>query len=91
VLRRILIALWLGLVGLRWIWDHHAWSGGVVLRLTQGHGVRANDWVSLALWLLALVVLFRQPDRLSVDDLVQVLAEPVADSAVCHLPARHPL
>jgi hypothetical protein len=45
--------------GLRWIWNSNEWSGPVVVRLTQAHGVHLNDWVAPLLVGLAMIVLIR--------------------------------
>lgn len=55
-MRRALIALLLVAVGVRWLWNSNAWSGPVVLRLARGHGVHANDWLAVVLWVGAYLV-----------------------------------
>lgn len=50
---RLSVALFLVVVGLRWIVNTNPWSGPTVLELTPTHGVHLNDWVSLVCWAAA--------------------------------------
>lgn len=53
---RLSIALFLVVAGLRWIVNHHPWSGPIVLPLSDTHAVHLNDWVTFALWGAAALV-----------------------------------
>jgi Mg2+/citrate symporter len=50
---RLSVALFLVVVGLRWIVNTNPWSGPTVLELSATHGVHLNDWVSLVCWAAA--------------------------------------
>jgi hypothetical protein len=36
--------------GLLWVIGSNAWSGPVVMVLSEHHGVHLHDWLSLVLW-----------------------------------------
>ena len=55
---RIAIAATLYTVGVGWIVDTKPWSGPTVLSLSETHGVHMNDWVTFALWGVAVVTMF---------------------------------
>ena len=55
---RIAFAATLYVVGLAWVINTNPWSGPVMVRFTETHGVHSNDWVTLALWGAAIVTLF---------------------------------
>lgn len=54
---RIVIASALYALGLGWIVDSNSWSGPTLIRLSESHGVHMNDWVTFALWTLAIAVI----------------------------------
>ena len=54
---RLVGALTLLLVGLRWIINSNTWSGPVVAQL-GAHGVHLNDWFSIAAWGGALALVY---------------------------------
>jgi hypothetical protein len=72
---RIVIASALYVLGLGWIVDSNPWSGPTLIRLSESHGVHMNDWVTFALWTLAVAVMFpaysagawRRPQPVAVD------------------------
>lgn len=53
---RLVTAFVLAAAGLLWIVDSNRWSGPVVLRLSETHGVHSNDWLSFVLWALSVMV-----------------------------------
>jgi hypothetical protein len=53
---RVLTALTCAVAGLAWIVNSNPWSGPTLLRLSETHGVHANDWFTFALWAAGLVV-----------------------------------
>ncbi len=55
---RLVGALTLLLVGLRWIINSNPWSGPVVAQLSATHGVHLNDWLSFAAWGGALALVY---------------------------------
>ena len=55
---RIAIAATLYTLGVGWIVDTNPWSGPTVLGLSETHGVHMNDWVTFALWSVAVVTMF---------------------------------
>lgn len=54
---RIVVASVLYLLGLGWIVNSNPWSGPTLIRLSESHGVHMNDWVTFALWTLAIAVI----------------------------------
>ncbi|MBI5087743.1 MAG: hypothetical protein HZB15_02425 [Actinobacteria bacterium] len=59
---RLLTALTCGVAGVAWIVNSNPWSGPTLLRLSESHGVHANDWFTFALWAVGLA--FAAPARL---------------------------
>lgn len=55
---RFVVAATLYMLGLGWIVNSHSWSGPTLIRLTESHGVHMNDWLTFALWTLAVAVIF---------------------------------
>lgn len=60
---RLSIAAFLVVLGLRWIVNHHPWSGPIVLPLTETHAVHLNDWVSFVCWAGAALLIRPQLAR----------------------------
>lgn len=44
------VAALLVVAGLLWIVGSNAWSGPVVMVLSEHHGVHLHDWLSVVLW-----------------------------------------
>jgi hypothetical protein len=55
---RIAIAATLYTLGVGWIVDTNPWSGPTLVSFTATHGVHTNDWVTFALWGVAVVTMF---------------------------------
>jgi hypothetical protein len=53
---RLATALVLLAAGMRWIIDSNPMSGPVVMRLSDTHGVHVNDWLSIVLWSVSLLL-----------------------------------
>lgn len=72
---RIVVASVLYVLGLGWIVNSNPWSGPTLIRLSESHGVHMNDWVTFALWTLAIAVIlpaysagsWRRPQPVVVD------------------------
>jgi hypothetical protein len=72
---RIVLASLLYLAGLVWIVNSNPWSGPVLVKFTQSHGVHMNDWFTFALWFGAVMAAvpdwanttIRLPLRVAVD------------------------
>jgi hypothetical protein len=58
-LSELTMAALLAVIGLAWVWNSNPWSGPVVFRLSDAHGVHSNDWISIAAWVSGLVLVER--------------------------------
>jgi hypothetical protein len=53
---RWILAIALVVGGVRWVWNSNEWSGPVLMTLDSSHGVHLNDWLSIAMWMVAFAI-----------------------------------